>query len=101
MDALQLTIWAATCLGLAGVAWAFFKSERIGVRLGALGGFALLYFAVILWAPTDELWFNMTTGSVLVIAFASRMKKPTDKPDAVPPAGDQPTATDPKDRPDA
>ena len=36
MDPLQLGIWAATVAGLSGLALAFFKSERLAVRLGAL-----------------------------------------------------------------
>ncbi|MCB0912237.1 MAG: hypothetical protein KDB60_11540, partial [Propionibacteriaceae bacterium] len=69
--------WAVTAVLLGGLAWAFFKSERLSVRLGALGVFALYYVAMVLWAPTDQLWANVSMGAVLVIALGSRMRKPT------------------------
>ncbi len=76
MDTLQVGIWAATVVALVGLALAFFKSERLGIRLGALGLFAAFYFAVLLWGPLDSLWFNLTTASVLLIAFGRRLVKP-------------------------
>lgn len=76
MDLTQIAVWAATVAGLAGLAAAFYRSERLRVRLGALGAFAVFYFAVLLWTPTDPVWFNLTTVSILLIAFGSRMRKP-------------------------
>lgn len=86
MDLTQIAVWAATVAGLAGLAAAFYRSDRLGVRLGALGALAVFYFAVLLWTPTDPVWFNLTTVSILLIAFGSRMRKPasTSETDATP-----------------
>lgn len=70
-----MTIWAVTAILLGGLAWAFFKSEGIALRLAALGVFAVYYVAMVLWAPTDQLWANVSMGAVLVIALGSRMRK--------------------------
>lgn len=75
MDTLQIAIWVATVAGLAGLAWAFFTHDGLPVRLGALGAFAIFYFGVLLWAPTDPTWFNLTTASILVVTLGSRMVK--------------------------
>lgn len=93
MDYLQIAIWVATVACLSGVAVAFFKSESLAVRLGALGGFAVFFFAVILWTPTDTAWFNITMVSILLIAFASNRKR---RPEPPPPPGTGPGS----DRPD-
>ncbi len=75
MDLLQIAIWAGTAVCLSGVAAAFFKSDSLAVRLGALGGFAAFFFAVLLWAPTDSTWFNLTMVSILLIALGSQLKR--------------------------
>jgi hypothetical protein len=78
METTQIMIWAATVAGLIGLALAFYKSERLAIRLGALGVFGAFYLAVLLWGPTDDTtWFNITTASVLLIAFGSRLVKPS------------------------
>lgn len=73
-----MTIWAVTALLLGGLAWAFFKTERLAARLGALGVFAVYYVVVVLWTPVDQLWANVSMGAVLVIALGSRMWKRSD-----------------------
>lgn len=89
MDILQLVIWVVTAGGLIGLALAFFKSERIGVRIGALGAFAVFYFAMLLWGPVDATWGNLAIGGVVVIALMSRMRKPdADKAHAERPSDD-------------
>ncbi len=77
MDLLQITIWAATALGMVAVALAFFKSQRLAVRLGVLAAFGVFYVAMVLWAPTDQIWADITLVTVLLIAFGSGMKKPS------------------------
>lgn len=78
MDALQMTIWAVTAILLGGLAWAFFKNDGLAIRLGALGLFGVFYVAMVLWAPTDATWADVTIMAVIVIALGSRMKKPAD-----------------------
>ena len=76
MNPTEITVWAVTAVGLAGLGAAFYKSERTSVRLGALAAFSVLYFAVLGWQLADEMWFNVTTAMILLIAFGSRMRKP-------------------------
>lgn len=82
MDALQLTIMAATAVALGGVAWAFLKSESFALRMATLGAFGVYYVAMVLWAPTDATWANVTLMVVAVIALMSSRRKPSghDKP---------------------
>jgi predicted anti-sigma-YlaC factor YlaD len=80
MNTVQIAIWVGTAVGLAGLGVAFFRSERLGVRLGTLGAFGVFYLAVAFSMVMDETWFNVATVSVLLIAFGSRMKKPSAPP---------------------
>lgn len=81
MDVLQLAIMASTVVVLGGVAAAFFKSESMWLRLGAIGAFGVFYIAMVLWAPTDANWANISLMVVIVIALGSRMYKPPEKRD--------------------
>ena len=95
MDSLQILIWAASVAVLVGVALAFLKSDSLAVVFGAIAGFAVFYFAVMLWAPQDATWANLTLGGFLVIALASRMKKPAPKEEGqAEPPGDAPDGED-------
>jgi hypothetical protein len=79
MDALHVIVWAVTAAGLGSLAWALFTSDRLAVRVGALGAFALFYVAMVLWTPTDQTWASVTIATVLIIALGSRTKKPSDQ----------------------
>jgi hypothetical protein len=76
MNTLDMAIYAATAAALGGLALALFRSDGLSLRLGALGAFAVFYVAMVLWAPVDQAWGNLTIGGVLVVALLSRMKKP-------------------------
>jgi len=110
MPPLEIVVWAVGAVGLLGVAWAFFKSDSLVVRLGALGVFGAFYITVLAngWGGVE--WFNATTIAVVLIALLSRMKAPLTphSPDAAAPAepAAEPDATvDPEtpepDSPDA
>jgi hypothetical protein len=76
MTPTEIVAWVGGAVGLAGVAWAFFKSNSLAVRLGALGVFGVFYISMLFvgWGGTE--WFNATTIGVVLIAFLSRMKAP-------------------------
>jgi hypothetical protein len=76
MPPLEIAVWVIGALGLCGVALAFFKSDSLAVRLGALGVFGAFYISVLAlgWGGVD--WFNATTIAVVLIALMSRMKAP-------------------------
>ena len=97
MDYLQIAVCVATVVGLSGLALAFFASESLAIRLGALGGFAVFFFAVLLWTPTDTVWFNITMVSILLIAFGSRAQR---RPEATPPPGTEPESHRPEGKTD-
>ena len=46
MNTVQIAIWVGTAVGLAGLGVAFFRSERLGVRLGTLGAFGVFYLVL-------------------------------------------------------
>ncbi|MGC3993076.1 MAG: hypothetical protein QM779_02920 [Propionicimonas sp.] len=75
MDALQITIWVVTLAGLVGLAAVFYTSQRLGVRLAALGVFGAFYLAVLLWGPIDDTWSNVTMISILVATIGPRMAR--------------------------
>lgn len=90
MPPLEIVVWAVGAVGLLGVAWAFFKSDSLVVRLGALGVFGAFYITVLAQGWGGVEWFNATTIAVVLIALLSRMKAPLSphSPDAAEPAAD-------------
>ncbi|PFG18376.1 hypothetical protein ATK74_2961 [Propionicimonas paludicola] len=76
MPPLEIAAWVIGAVGLAGVAWAFFKSDSLRVRLGALGVFGVAYLGILAlgWGTIE--WFNATTIGLAAIALLSRMKAP-------------------------
>ena len=76
MPPLEIAAWVIGAVGLSGVAWAFFKSDSLRVRLGALGVFGVAYLGILAlgWGTIE--WFNATTIGLAAIALLSRMKAP-------------------------
>ncbi len=76
MSPLELAVWVIGALGLIGVAFAFFKSDQLRVRLTALGIFGAFYLTVLGlgWGGTQ--WFNASTIALVLIALMSGIKAP-------------------------
>jgi|GEM_PF-2870485 len=76
MSPLELAVWVVGALGLIGVALAFFKSDQLRVRLGALGIFGVFYLTVLALGWGGAQWFNASTIALLLIALMSGIKNP-------------------------
>ncbi len=100
MSPLELAVWVIGALGLIGVAFAFFKSDQLRVRLTALGIFGAFYLTVLGlgWGGTQ--WFNASTIALVLIALMSGIKAPLAPKSSDAAASVEPDATSDEPAPD-
>lgn len=69
-----ILIWFVTGLGLVGLGLAFFRSERLALRLSVLIGFGAFVLAITFVGLMDSTWFNTSMFAIIVIALMSRQQ---------------------------
>jgi hypothetical protein len=71
MTTTQILILLGTAIGLGGMALAYFKTDRLLVRLASVAVMGAFYVWVVLNDWMDSTWANTTMVAVILIALIS------------------------------